>query len=82
MIMVEIEIPSLKKSYDFRLKDDTKIDEIIDEVCEIICQKEKKDVLLRTRDMMLSSISNGIIMNNMYTLGDYNVHDGAMLMLI
>ena len=82
MVMVEIDIPSLKKSYDFRLKEDIKIDEIIEEVCMIICQKEKKDVLLRTRDMILASVFNGIIMNNMYTLEDYNVHDGDMLMLI
>jgi len=30
----------------------------------------------------LSSISDGIIMNNMHTLGDYNVLDGAELILI
>lgn len=80
--MVEIQVPSLKKTYDFKLNKEVLIDEIIEEVCSVICQKEKKDVLLRTRDMMLSSISDGIIMNNMHTLGDYNVLDGAELILI
>jgi hypothetical protein len=82
MVMVEVEVPGLRKTYDFRLNDEAKIDDVIEEICSIICQKEKGDVLLRTRDMMLSAISNGIIMNNMYTLGDYNILDGMKLMLI
>ena len=82
MVMVEVEVPGLRKTYDFRLNDEAKIDDVIEEICTIICQKEKGDVLLRTRDMILSVVSNGIIMNNMYKLSEYNVLDGMKLMLV
>lgn len=82
MIYAEVEIPSLRRSYDFKLDENTKIDDLIDEMCVIVCQKEKGEVLVRKNDMILALVSKGIIMNNIYTLSDYNAFDGTKLMLI
>ena len=82
MIYAEVEIPSLRKSYDFKLDESIKIDDLIDELCIIICQKEKGEVLVRTTDMILALVNKGIIMNNRYTLADYNAFDGTKLMLV
>jgi uncharacterized ubiquitin-like protein YukD len=82
MIYAEVEIPSLRRSYDFKLDENTKIDDLIDEMCVIVCQKEKGEVLVRKNDMILALVTKGIIMNNIYTLSDYNAFDGTKLMLI
>ena len=82
MIYAEVEIPSLRKCYDFKLDENRKIDELIDELCEVICQKEKGEVLVRKADMILALVTKGIIMNNIYTLADYNAFDGTKLMLV
>ena len=58
------------------------IDDLIDEMCVIVCQKEKGEVLVRKNDMILALVTKGIIMNNIYTLSDYNAFDGTKLMLI
>lgn len=82
MIYADVEIPSLRRSYDFKLDENTKIDDLIDEMCVIVCQKEKGEVLVRKNDMILALVTKGIIMNNIYTLSDYNAFDGTKLMLI
>ena len=82
MVLVEVNVPSLRKRYDFKLDKYTRINDLIDEICTIICQKEQKEVIVRTRDMLLAVINKEIIMNNMYSLSDYNVLDGMELMLV
>ena len=82
MVLVEVEVPSLRKTYDFKLNTEEKIENIITEIVLVICQKEKEEVLTRSRDMMLTVLSKGIIMNNNYTLSDYSVVDGMKLLLV
>ena len=82
MVLVEVGVPSLRKKYDFKLDKHTSINDLIDEICAIICQKEQSEVIVRTRDMLLSVVNKEIIMNNMYSLADYNVVDGMELMLV
>ena len=40
MILVDITVPALDNTYDFRLDEDATVAEIMDEVVSMICQKE------------------------------------------
>ncbi|CBK75874.1 hypothetical protein CIY_34180 [Butyrivibrio fibrisolvens 16/4] len=45
MILVDINVPSIDKYYDFLLNENTPIASIIDEITEMIGQKEKLSFL-------------------------------------
>ena len=81
MVLVEVYVPGLRKSFDFNLSTNVIIDELIDEICLVICQREQKDVIERKHDMVLAIEDAEIIMNNRMMLSDYQVKEGMRLIL-
>lgn len=82
MVLVEIFVPGLRKSYDFKLSTNVIIDELIEEICVVICQKERANVIDRRQDMVLVVEDMEVIMNNGMKLSDYQVKEGMRLILL
>lgn len=82
MILVEIYIACIDKSYDFRLDKTATIEEIIEEVITVVGQKEEMNLNLNKENLILSIVSKEVIMNRALTLSDYNVKQGMKLILV
>ena len=41
MILVDVFVPSMNNNYEFQLDENTKLDVLIEEITEIICQKAR-----------------------------------------
>lgn len=82
MIMVDVQVPGLDTVYDFTLAEDVPVEALIEELVEMVCQRER---LMTPRDMggyALCCVSNGKILPNKATLRDCGVVTGSRLMLV
>lgn len=82
MIIVEIEVPSIEKSYDFKLNDDVSVSVIIEELCAIVCQKEQCRFLNNDGQLMLFKIDNKRLLSMSLSLYENDVKTGDKLLLI
>lgn len=82
MVLVEIYVACVDKSYDFRLDNKAIIKDVIDEIIIVVSQKEDIELNIDKENVTLSIVSKKIIMNKSLTLDDYNVVQGMKLMLV
>lgn len=82
MVLVEIYVACVDKSYDFRLDNKAIIKDVIDEIIIVVSQKEDIELNIDKENVTLSIVSKKIIMNKSLTLDDYNVAQGMKLMLV
>lgn len=82
MILVDIYVPSVEQSYDFRLDQNTKIATVVDELVELIAQKEKTDVVPNPKELLLCSREHEAILPPDYTLAQCGIATGAGLILV
>jgi uncharacterized ubiquitin-like protein YukD len=82
MILVEIYIACIDKSYDFRLEKTATVEDIIEEIITVVSQKEDIALNINKEELTLSIVSKEIIMNGALTLADYNVKQGMKLILV
>lgn len=82
MVLVEIYVACVDKSYDFRLDNKAIIKDVIDEIIIVVSQKEDIELNIDKENITLSIVSKKIIMNKSLTLDDYNVVQGMKLMLV
>ena len=82
MVLVEIYVECVDKSYDFRLDNKAIIKDVIDEIIIVVSQKEDIELNIDKEKVTLSIVSKKIIMNKSLTLDDYNVVQGMKLMLV
>ena len=82
MILVEIYIACIDKSYDFRLEKTATVEDIIEEIITVVSQKEDIALNINKEELTLSIVSKEIIMNGALTLADYNVKQGKKLILV
>ena len=82
MVLVEIYVACVDKSYDFRLDTKSVIKDVIDEIIIVVGQKEEIELNIDKENITLSIVSKKIIMNKSLTLEDYNVTQGMKLMLV
>ena len=82
MVLVEIYVACVDKSYDFRLDNKAIIKDVIDEIIIVVSQKEEIELNIDKENVTLSIVSKKIIMNKSLTLDDYNVVQGMKLMLV
>lgn len=81
MILVEVTVPTLNRKYDFELDETVKIGLLTDEILEMLCRREKREMPARTDAFCLSELSLGTILDPEGTLQDYGVKDGGQLIL-
>lgn len=82
MIITEIYVPSVDRTYEFKLNEDAAAEVVIDEVCSVICQKEQCPIKGDKRALMLFSRDNGRLLLHDLSLYDNGVQSGDSLMLI
>ena len=82
MVLVEIYVACVDKTYDFRLDTKSVIKNVIDEIIIVVSQKEDIELTIDKEHITLSIVSKKIVMNKSLTLDDYNVVQGMQLMLV
>jgi len=82
MVLIDIYVPSFDKSYDFQLNENVKVDVIIDEIIEMIGQKERIKLHGFSESLLLCDKLNRKVLNREKTLLDSGVINGDTLILI
>ncbi len=82
MILVDIYVPSVGNIYDFQLDENEKIGTIIEEIGELIGQKEHCQVVGDIGRLMLCSRENSMILLKDSTLAESVIRTGNSLILV
>ena len=82
MILVDIFVTSLDKSYDLQLNENVKVETIIEEISEMVCQKERMKVAGDASRLMLCDMFAHKVLEKEKTLLECGVSTGNKLMLI
>lgn len=82
MILVEVKVPSMDKSYDFMLDESMPIAAVIEEIVEMVSQKEQCQIVGNKEEVLLCQYSGEIVLNRQWTLEDYQITHGGKLLLV
>ena len=82
MILVDISVPVFFRDYDFKLRDDVPIKEIIKQICRILTEKENCVMDEDGHEFVLCSVTEKKILNGDWTLNRYHIRSGNRLLLI
>lgn len=82
MILVDIYIPSVDKTYDFQLNENVKIRTVIEEIAEMVGQKERTTVAGNRDNLMLCDTKSQQELDKERTLREYSVTTGQSLLFI
>ena len=82
MIIVDVNVFILDKLYDFELKEEAKVREVIEEIVHMVEQKEKTAFTGDIGDMVLVDNFRKDILNPDYTLAQQGIDSGWNLSLV
>lgn len=82
MILVDIYVPAVGNVYDFQLDEDEKISTIIEEIGELIGQKEHCRMVGEIGRLMLCFQKKDMILSKNMTLAASGVKNGDSLILV
>lgn len=81
MIIVNVRVPAIEKVYNFSLEERAKVRDLIEEITELISQKERLPFQGDLEEVVLCSVENGEQCGKDNYLSDYGITDGAELIL-
>lgn len=81
MIIVNVRVPAMEKIYNFSLEERAKVRDLIEEITELISQKESVPFQGDLEEMILCSVENGEQCGKDCCLSDYGIVDGTELIL-
>ena len=82
MILVDIYIPSLDKTYDFQVDEGTPVGNLVMEIAEMVGNETKTKSRLSAEKFLLCSMDQGRILKKSSTLGSCGIQNGSRLMLV
>jgi uncharacterized ubiquitin-like protein YukD len=82
MLLVDVYVPSVNKTYDFMLDENTEIENIITEICEMLSKKIQNREAERVGEFMLYHMTAEKALERGRTLASSGVKDGSRLMLV
>ena len=82
MIIVNVKLPALEKVYNFSLDERAKVGDLIEEIVELVLQKEGIQFSGLLGEMSLGSMDKGIQCSRDLSLRDYAVNSGEELILV
>ena len=82
MVLVDVHVPSVNKVYDFQLSETALISTVIEEICEMISQKERVAIVGNVTELLLCDKNTQCILDNNKTLAECNVVNGHSLIFI
>lgn len=81
MILVDLQVVSLDRHYQFSLDETKSVFELITEIKDILCQKEQCEMLGDDEDLMLCSVTQNAILTKNKTLSEQGVRSAERLLL-
>ncbi len=82
MILVDIYVPSVNNIYDFQLDEKTAVETIIEEISELIEQKEHCKIAGNVEELLLCHKKTKQILPGNRTLEDCGIQTGNSLILV
>ncbi len=82
MILVDVYVPAVGNVYDFQLDEEEKISAIIEEIGELIGQKEHCKIVGRIEDLMLCTREDKRILRKNLSLAAEGIHNGNSLIMV
>ncbi len=82
MIIAEVFVPSLDKSYEFKLNEDIAVWVVIDEISSVICQKEQCEIKGNKDSLMLFKPEVNQVLSMGLSLYENDIKTGDRLILI
>ena len=82
MILVDIYVPSTGNTYDFQLDEEIPVGNVIEEIGEMIGQKEHCQIVGDMAKLMLCTGKDKQILHRDYTLAECHIVTGDSLILV
>lgn len=82
MILVDIYIPSLDETFDFRIDETAKVTSVVQEISEMMCKKYKTELNEKSEKFFLCSAEQGTILDGESTLGENGIINGSRLYMV
>ncbi len=82
MILVDIYIPSLDETFDFRVDETAKVINLVQEISEMMCKKYKTELNQKSENFFLCSAEQGIVLNGESTLEENGIINGSQLYMV
>lgn len=82
MILVDIYIPALDKTYDFHVDENVPVGNLIMEIAEMIGNETKSGNRLSVDKFLLCSMDQERIFRKKSSLRSYGIRNGSRLMLV
>lgn len=82
MILVDIYIPALDKTYDFQVEETVPVEDLVMEITEMVGSETRTKNKLSVEKFLLCSPDRGVIFQKGSTLGSYGIRNGYRLMLV
>lgn len=82
MIIVDIEVPSIERKYQFSLEEQISVETLIAELVEVLCQKEQCELKGKAEELCLCWKEQKRILNRYATLAQQGVRNADGLLLV
>lgn len=82
MIIVDIKVPAIEKVYNFSVEERAKVSDLIEEVVELIMQKERLSFSGNLEEMVLCCVEGSVQCDRDHCLSDYGISGGSELILV
>ena len=82
MILVDIYVPSLDKTYDFQVDETVQTEKLILEIAEMIGNDMKAEKKIEAEKLLLCSMDQGQILHKNGSLQSYGIRNGSRLLLV
>lgn len=82
MIMVDVYVPVYEKTYDMEVDEKVSIGLILEEMANVVCQKEMGKINGKADELCLCSYKEQKILSPERCLRDYGIQTGSKLLLL
>lgn len=82
MIMVDIKVPGVEQTYDFSLDENAPIMLVMEEIVEMIGQKEHCVIAGNREELLLCSYGSRTVLDKRATLRECGIVTGSRLLLV
>lgn len=82
MVLVDVFVPSVDKEYDFQLSETAEISMVIEEISEMIGQKERTEIVGDVNRLQLCDQERQCLLDRNRTLAQCGVVTGSRLILV
>ena len=81
MIVIDVCVPVIGKTYDFSLEENIEVGVCVDEIAELISQREGCAVESESTKLMILNAGNGAVLDYSKTLEENGIKSGDTLIL-